>query len=399
MPTGITPIYKIMKGGIDITDHFNDRTVAIEVNLKGGGGDTDTCKIAVDDRDWRIAAIDVGAKLEVYLGYKEVGLAQMGVFEVGTVDYVIIPKQIEIVGNSVGFTGAIKAPAVNNFENKKLGDVLNWIGGLKGVDVYVDPSFRNIELPFVNMTSSPLHLLHELERRFGAVAKFENGRLIFAERDEGESVSGLDTPVLELEPWHIARGFIRHTNRSEYDGVKVGYFDKDHVKQYVTKDDPNASKEADGSNQQDYFLSRQLGRTKAEAEFMARSQMAALKRAQGEAHLTLAKGNPWVRDQMRVLLRGFRDKVSGSYVVDTVTHTYTKEPGIITSMLAKPPGTGDDYTNLDESVFLRLGQQLPSLESVEPGKVPAVPEGIDPVERNPNDDASTPLEIEEPVSA
>ncbi|MCJ2012169.1 phage late control D family protein [Methylobacterium sp. J-076] len=377
MQPGYTPIYKIMKGGIDITDRFNDRTTEIQVDLKGGGGDSDTCKITVDDRDWKIATVEVGAKLEVYLGFKETWLAQMGIFQVGTVDYVIMPKQIEIVGNSVGFTGAIKAPAIKNFENKKLGDVLNEIGALKGASVYVDPEFRDIELPFVNQTSSPLHLLHELERRFGAVAKFENDRLVFAKRDEGESTEGSETPVIELRPWHISKGFVRHTDRSQFDGVKVGWFDKDHVKQYAEVEDPNASKEADGTTQQDFYLSKQLGRSEAEAKMMAKSQMAMLKRAQGEAHLTLAKGYPWIRDQMRTLLRGFRSEVNGSYVIDTVTHTFTKEPGIVTEILAKPPGTGEDYEGLDEGAFLRLGRQLPSLESVEAGKAPVVPEPID----------------------
>lgn len=63
MPTGYTPIYKILKGGIDITDRFDDRTTEIEIILKGGDGDSDTCTIKVDDRDWRVATVDVGANL------------------------------------------------------------------------------------------------------------------------------------------------------------------------------------------------------------------------------------------------------------------------------------------------------------------------------------------------
>lgn len=372
MPTGYTPIYKIMKGGQDITSHFNDRTTEISVTLKGGGGDADICKITVDDRDWRIAAVEVGAKLEIYLGYKEVGLAQMGVFQVDTVDYVAIPRQIEIVGNSTGFTGAIKAPTVQNFQNKKLGEIIKSLVESKGGEAYVAPEFRDVELPYLNMNSSPLHMLHELERRFGATAKWINGKFVFQPRDEGEGEGGMEMPVLVIEPWHITKAFVRHSQRSKYDGVKVGYFDQDHVKHYVEQKDPDAEEGAD-----DFFLSKQIGRNKAEAEFMAKSQQAALRRAEGEAHITLAKGDPWVRDQQRILMRRFRDKINGSYIVDTVTHTYIKDPGISTEILAKPPGTDDDYEDLDEGVFMRLGQQLPSLESVEPGKIPAVPESID----------------------
>lgn len=351
-----TPIYKIMKGGADITSHFNDRTTQIEITLKNAG-DSGTCKITVDDRDWRIDTVDVGVKLEVYLGYKEIGIAQMGVFETTTVDYVIMPRQIEILGSSAGFTGAIKAPTVENFQNQKLGDIIKKLAGDKAESVYVDPKLADIELPFMNMNSSPYHMLHELERRFNAFGSFINGKYVFQPRDEDNDEGGFSMPVLEIKPWHINKGFVRHTTRSAYDGVRVGYIDENHIKKYEEVEDPNANKEADGTTQQDFFLSKQLGRTQQEAKEMARSQMAALKRAKGEAHLTLAKGNPWIRDQSRILLRQFRSEVNGSYVVDTVTHTYVKDPGITTEILAKPPGDGEDYEGLGENEFWKLGTE------------------------------------------
>lgn len=356
MPTGFTPLYKIMKGGLDITSHFNDRTTEIQVILKNAG-DSATCKITVDDRDWRIDTVEVGVKIEVYLGYKEAGLAQMGVFEVNTVDYVIMPKQIEIMGNSVGFTGAIKAPKIENFQNQKLGYIIRKLAGEKADGIYIDPKLADVELPFLNMNSSPLHMLHELERRFDATGQFINGRYVFVPRDEDAEGGGLDMPVTLIEPWHINKGFVRHTQRSRYDGVRVGWIDRDHIKKFVEVDDPNADREADGTTLGDMFLSKQLGRTEEEAKAMAKSQMAQLKRAQGEAHLTLAKGNPWIRDQMRILLRRFRSEINGSYVCDTVTHTYLKEPGISTEILARPPGDGADYEGLDESEFLKLGAE------------------------------------------
>ena len=55
VPTGYTPIYRIEKGGIDITDRFNDRTTQIKVELQAGGGNDDQCTITLDDRDWAIA--------------------------------------------------------------------------------------------------------------------------------------------------------------------------------------------------------------------------------------------------------------------------------------------------------------------------------------------------------
>lgn len=333
----------------------------------------------------------------MYLGYKEVGLAQQGIFEVETVDYVINPKQIEIIGTSVGFEGAIKTPAIRSFEQKTLGDIIGQIARDKGIEAFVSPELGQIKVPYLNQMSSPLHLLHELERRFGALAKFENQRLIFIPRDEGETAGGIEMPVLLLRPPHLSKGFVRHTRRSDFDGVKVGYFDENHIKQYVRVQDPNASIEADGEDQGNNFLSKHIGRSKQEAERMARSQMAALKRQQGEAHLWLSKGNPWVRDQMRVLLQQFRDEVNGSYVTDTVSHTFIKEPGISTQILAKPPGTGADYEGLPEGVVESSEMafhRFLGLDSLARGKTPAAPMEIETVRPDvEGSDKTTPVEI------
>lgn len=369
MPEGYTPIFKIMKDGTDITENFNDRALSIQVELTGGNNDSDRCLITIDDRDWAVEAVEVGSKIEVYLGYKEVGLAQMGIFEISTVEYGINPRQIKMTGTSVSFMDDLKAPAIVNHDSKTLSEIINGIAATGGVSAYISPELAKIKLPFVNQTTSPLHLLGELERRFGALAKFENGRLIFIDRDEGETASGAEMPVVVFGPAHFSQGYVRHTTRGDYGAVKVGWIDPDtHMKKY--------HEEKAGDDDGPAFLSNKLARTEEEAKAMARSQMAALRRSTGEAHLTLAKGDPWVRDQQRILVEGMRDRINGSYVIDTVTHTYTKDAGLGTIVFAKPPGTGDDYTSLNEGAFLRLGTKGvvgelgPELPTVDPLAIP-----------------------------
>ncbi len=273
-------------------------------------------------------------------------------FEVATVDYEISPAQIRIVGTGVPFTGSLKGPKTQSFQNKTLGDVLNKLAGDGGVKAFISPELAQQKIPFINQITSPLHLIHELERRFGALAKFENGQLIFLPRDSGETTSGLGTMVLVLTPPNVTKGFVRHTTRGDYSSVKVGWYDQDHKKHYVEEKDGQAKTDENGEVP---FLSGKLARSENEAKAMAKSQLAMLKRTTGELHVTLSKGDPWVRDQMRTIMKGFRDKINGSYVNDTVTHTYIKDAGIQTEILGKPPGDGADYSALDEGNFYALG--------------------------------------------
>jgi phage protein D len=355
MATGFTPVYKIMHDGADITNRFNDRTISIQVQLKGGDGDSDTCEITVDDRDWKIAAVEVGTKIEIYLGYKEVGYAQQGIFTVTTVDYEINPRQIKIIGTSVDLTSAVKSPVNRSFENKTLDNILGTIAGAAKVGTAIDPELGKIELPFLNQTRSPMHLLNELERRFGATAKFENDKLVFTKRDEGESASGQRTPLLVLQPANVSKGFVRHTKRSEYSSAKVGYFDENHIKKYVEENNKSYTSNEDGEKEEVPFLSGKLAQNEEEAKQIARAQVGAMNRSMGEVHMTLSKGDPWIRDQTQTLVKGFRDKINGSYVASLVTHTYVKDSGIITEIVAKPPGDGDDFSSLDTDAFDKLG--------------------------------------------
>src|SRR5258707_824411 len=111
-----------MKGGIDITGNFNDRTTQIKVDLQAGNGNDDQCAITVDDRDWRIARPIVGENLQIWLGYQEVGLAYMGTFEIDDVTFLGPPRSIKLVGKSTGSSDIQKAPAIKEFDNKSVGD-------------------------------------------------------------------------------------------------------------------------------------------------------------------------------------------------------------------------------------------------------------------------------------
>lgn len=383
MPTGFTPIYKIVKDGDDITSRFNDRATGITVQLKDGGGDADTCQISVDDRDWMIATVQPGARLEVFLGYKEVGLAQMGVFEIDSVDYNVIPKTIDIIGNSIGFTTPAKQPAIRNHDKPKLGDLIRGIAERHGATAAVSDALDGIELPFANQTSSDLQYLVELERRFGAIATFNNGRLVFQERDTGKALEGTDQQVLLLQPWDIHKAKATHTRRSEYSGAKVGWIDQDHVKRYVEHANPSAAQGLDNP-----FLSNILGRNENEAKMIAKSQMAQLLRSQGQLTATLAKGNPWLRPQTPILMKRFRSEVNGSYICETVTHTFVSEPGLGTDLTARPPGEGQTYDSLDEKQFYSLGANGLTNVPVPP------PTSSTPTTEKPGDATTSPVQID-----
>ncbi|SDK39728.1 phage late control D family protein [Bradyrhizobium ottawaense] len=372
MPSGYTPIYRVSKDGIDITGQFNDRTTQIKVDLQAGNGNDDQCTITVDDRDWRVARPIPGESLQIWLGYAEIGLAYMGSFEIDDVTFVGPPRSIKLTGKSTGSNDIQKAPAIKDFENKSISDILGGMAGKTGLGVSISGALGDIKIPFKNQVVSNLHMIHELERLTGAVAKVVDGHLMFVKRDGGESASGVALPTLVLQPEHFGTWQVRYTSKPGYGGVKAAYFDKDEMVRKWVDSAVGGGLGGLANKFTGNFNIGQLFNSKEEAQQAASSQAANFKRAEVQGVFDLAKGDPWIRDQQTLIVTGMRDGINGSYVIDKVTHTYIKSTGIKSQMECKQPGDGADYAEASKE-FMRpgpgelLGEYLRTHPEINPG--------------------------------
>jgi phage protein D len=352
--TGYTPIYRVEKGGEDITGRFNDRTLQIKVDLQAGNGNDDQCTILVDDRDWRIARPMNGDTISVWLGYEEVGIAFMGAFEIDDVSFIGPPRQIKLLGKSTGSNDIQKAPAIREFDNKSVGDILGQMAKQTGLSLSISGDLAGIKIPFKNQGVSNLHMIHELERLTGAVAKVVDGRLMFVKRDGAETASGVALPTLVLHPEHFGDWNVRYTSKPGYGQVKAAWFDKDQmIRKWVGASVGGSDSGVGLANKfGGAFNIGQLFNSQEEAQQAANAQAENFKRAEVQALFDLAKGDPWIRDQQTLLVTGMRDGINGSYVIDKATHTYIKSTGIKSALECKLPGDGVDYAEASKE-FMR----------------------------------------------
>ena len=352
MPAGAyTPIFEMYKGNENITANFQNRALSIKVELASGNGSQDTCSIIIDDRDWLVATPQVDDVLTISLGYKEVGLAFIGTFEIDEVTFSFPPKQIMIHGNSEGFNSAFKSPQIKNYSGTTVGEILGKIAGDIGLSPIIDPKIAAEKIEYKNATTSPMHLVGELERRFNGVAKISQGKLSFSKRDSGTSASGAEIPLIVLRKEHFASCQVKHKNRSDYTKSVAQYKDKDSNKtiDVEAKSAVEGLLGQGGGTGDKPFTIKNLFPTKEEAQAAADSQMKALDRTLGEGLFTLAQGDPWIKDQNRILVIGTREGIDGSYVADIVTHEYTRDGALKTSMKTDGNGEGTSFAPLYEA--------------------------------------------------
>lgn len=352
MSTSYTPIYRIEKDGVDITNRFNDRTTSIKVELTAGGGSGDRCEIMIDDRDWALERPAGAAKIQVWLGYQEIGLAYMGTFEVDDVILQGMPRSMQLTGTSTGFNDMKKAPQIANWDNKSVAEILGEIAGQSGLGMSISEELGSMKIPFKNQVVSNLHLIHELERVTGAVGKVVDCNLMFVPRDADNSASGISLPLLVLQPEHFGQWRVRFTSTPKYTGVKARWWDEA-SKTYKAVEAGVTGLLSGGAGATPYTIGSQF-LSQAEALAGAQSKARALKRAEKEGNFDLAKGDPWIRDQQKIIITKMREGINGGYTVDKAIHTYIKSTGIRTTLECRAPGDDVDYSDLSEGPYFLL---------------------------------------------
>jgi len=342
MSKGFIPTFAIYKDGEDVTARFQDRATSIIVELSSGAGEQDHVEIVLDDREWLIATPRAKDRLTVYLGYEEVGLAYMGSFEINSVQFSFPPRSISVRGTAASSLNDLKSQMVKGFADQTVEQILAEAGSKIGMKVDVHPSIADQKIPFLNNTASYAHLISRLEQHYGAVAKINDGRLSLTPRGSGKSVSDLAQPTFVLRAESFADLQVLVESRGETASTKARYFDRTTNERVFVE---SKSKLTDLDTTSTHTI-QELFNSKEEAQAAADAAQGQLDRSTGRISATLAEGDPWVRDQQRIVVTGIRDGINGSFLVDLVRHVFTKNGALRTSFTGNAgiDGLAEEYS-------------------------------------------------------
>jgi len=94
----MTPAFRIVADGADITQRINDRLLQLKTTDKPGM-ESDEFELRIDDRDGAVVLPPRGASIEIFLGYTETKLTRIGRYIVdeielsGPPDTLVITRQ------------------------------------------------------------------------------------------------------------------------------------------------------------------------------------------------------------------------------------------------------------------------------------------------------------------
>ena len=332
--TGIEPSWRILADQADITAIIAQRFISLTLT-DAVGMESDTLEITLSDNDplAPIAIPPTGAELQLFLGYDGFTMP-MGMFVCDEVELAGWPGEMVIraraatYDKSKGGKSDLQTQKTRSWpKGTKLGDMVAKIAKEHGMEPAVAASLKNIPLPHTDQADeSDINLLVRLAKKYDAVVKPANGKLVLAKRGESKSVSGEALAPVLLEPADCASWRIVLAKR-ETAGMVVAYW---HAVKQAKRNEVKVGKGEPVRRLKQYYPTEEM------ALAAARADLARRERGQETISLTVT-GSPLIAAEAPLTLAGFRPGVDGQWLISRVTHRLDAQGGYVCDVEGEKP--------------------------------------------------------------
>ncbi len=292
------------------------RLVSLGITEKRGE-EADQLDLVIDDTDGAVALPPTGARIHVWLGWKQgsdvtPGLVDKGWFIVDEVAHGGPLDLITIRARSADFTSDLKTRREKSWHGTTLGAIVTEIAERHQLTPRCAASLADIAVTAkAQNRESDLAFLRRLGRERGAVAKIARGVLIFSPIAAGTTPSGKPLASVTIARRDgDAHQFSRRT-RDDVPGVKATWHDRKSGKreQFVA-----------GKVEGAKILSRVYA-NEADAQAAANAVNSCAVRELVSLNLTLPLGRPDIHIEAKASVSGYKDSIDAiGWLIAEVTH-------------------------------------------------------------------------------
>lgn len=313
---GIVPEFVIKANGSDITDKINRRLISLRYS-DAAGFDSDSLEFTISNgvAGSPINMPETGAQLELSLGYDS-RVQKMGKFIVDEVTCDGWPETMTIRARSATFDKKngdgkqLQSQKNRTWKKGKFGKMVQTIAKENGLSGSVSKSLESIDVGNIHqIDESDLHFLIRLARRYDAIIKVADGRLMAVKKSENKTMSG-GSLTLSLSPADkiTSYRYVR-AKREESGSVRAYWHEGKKAKRHavtVGSGDPETSLKG-------------VYMDKTSAEEAAKADLARRGRQKETLSLTLP-GRPEIVAEAALKVSGFLSGVDGDWNITRVDH-------------------------------------------------------------------------------
>lgn len=387
-------IVEVTVDGQPVAGAFYERLISLSVTDEEGVA-SDEFEATLNDGPPDFLALPrTGAKVVIRLGYRignQKRLRSVGTFVVDKVAVKCLPYSLAISGKAADLrNGKLKESKERHWDGKTVKEIAEQIAGESGLSASVDADIGGRKYEWIAQEDeSDIHFLERIARRNNALFTIKDGRLILAKRGSGTSTGGSFVGTVLITPAIILRDTcsFEANDRTKYSKVVAYHQDRDKAERVEIEVD------ADEDGDSVYRIPEPFADI-AEADEAAQAKAKQLKRGEGAANVSVP-GDTSIVAGAPLLFSGVRPGLDGvPYVIDTVTHEYSKGGGFTTKISAKlydgSSGKGGGSSSGEEAPDTGADTPAPvdKVAPDSPAGTPATPSGWGKFQRNGLTDAN-----------
>lgn len=314
---GLRPCFEVVANGNDISGTIYQLFESISITDKTGI-ESDTCEISlIDDPTQPIEMPKKGAELKISMGY-DGQLQPMGLFIVDEVELSGPPdKMIIRCRASVQIESKEGKVSLQTQKNRAwpkdttIENVVKKIATEHNLGYLVSDQLKNVKLPQITQSEeSDLSFLMRLSKRYDAICKPANGKILFVKRGE------IDLGTFELSRYQVSSWSMTSSTRDS-SGTVIAYW---HPKKQAKRIEVKVGDGEPVRRLKHPYLDENSARVAAQ------SALDQAKRNEDKLTINLP-GNPLLSAEVQLSLSQFREGIDGEWIIESVTHTIDKSVG------------------------------------------------------------------------
>ena len=312
----MTPLFRIVANGSDITRLINDRLLLLRT-LDKPGMESDEFELRIDDRDGAVSLPERGASIEIYLGYAETSLVRLGRYTVDEIELSGPPDTLVIRGKASDMRGSGKTTRSGSWEGVSLAAIVATVARRNGWEPAC--TVGTIVPRADQLGESDFNFITRLAKQHDCTAKVADGKLLVMPRQGGVTASGKAFGVVTITRADVSRFSFRLGDRSTHQAVNAQYQDKATGKLTVVSlgnaDAPDGLPPV--------HTDRHIHPNKTAAEQAAKARLAAFNRSTAGVRLEMPGRSDLFAERV-INASGFKVGLDGEYLVDSLEQVFTQ---------------------------------------------------------------------------
>jgi len=227
------------------------------------------------------------------------------------------PDIITIIARSANIKESLNQQKTKSYQDKTLGDILNYVAGNQKLTLKINPELANIPIEHIDQTNeSDGHFICRLGVMFGAVATIKSGHLVFMPLSRGVTPTGTPLAAVAITKGDcVSYSYDQSQRKTEFSAVRAKYHDLDSAKKLRIEI-------ATGNTGEKIKTLSAIYKNETLARAAANAEISKLSDIGTYMDITLSNPRPDIIPETPVSLSGFMSTIDNKqWVADTVKHT------------------------------------------------------------------------------